>query len=366
MKGTVVYLYAFDVSAEIRTASIREVLSEKPFPFQIRVGATAPKDVRIYQPLTIGLKPEEVESSVGRVSLRPFVKLFDIGVLSISYEIPFETGSLDDLVAYHRLTIGGAPLDRRAEGLCAQLTRELAAYMDKPAPEKPPVEAYTVFCLEAIEGVAPGGVPGWARTHGREIAALLTEEAIPDRLSEDQIRETLRQSLSYTNTDFAVVDWDAALIVDQSGYYDDVIYVIELANLQLEEFHLLDDRLDRFFLDAYDDLESYSTKRKFFSSPQKALRTLRAIRMDITKMSEEVTNITKFVGDWYLARVYLACKDRFHLGHWESTVDQKLVQLDHLYQLVHTDTYDRRMLFLEAVIVLLFIVDLVALFFLKR
>src|SRR5688572_17060454 len=110
MKGTVVYLFAFDIAAEIRTSAVREVLSERPFPFQIRVGAAAPRDVPIYTPLTVSLKPQEIPSTVGRILMKPFIKVFDVGVISISYEVPFEKTKLADLVPYHQLTIGDTPL----------------------------------------------------------------------------------------------------------------------------------------------------------------------------------------------------------------------------------------------------------------
>src|ERR1043166_1197684 len=96
MKGTVVYFFAFDVANDIRTELVREILSERPFPFQIRVGVAVPKDVPFYRPLTIGLKPEELDSNVGRVTLKPFVKIFDVGVLSISYEIRFDVSRSEE------------------------------------------------------------------------------------------------------------------------------------------------------------------------------------------------------------------------------------------------------------------------------
>jgi len=34
--------------------------------------------------------------------------------------------------------------------------------------------------------------------------------------------------------------------VDLSGYVDDVIYILELANVQLEELRMMDQTLDRF------------------------------------------------------------------------------------------------------------------------
>ena len=362
MKGTVVYFFAFDVAGEIRTPLVREVLSQRPFPFQIRVGGAAPRDVPFYRPLTVSLKPEELDSNVGRVTIKPFIKVFDVGVLSISYEVAFAVGALVDLVPYHQLTVGGVTLTARAERLSALIAENLRAYMVKPTEERPPVEAYTAFCLEDVGG----GVQEWSASHRTEIAALLSEEAIPERLAKGQVDETFRHSLSYTTEDVTIVDWDAAIVVDRSGYYDDVLYMIELANLQLEEYKLLDDRLDRHFLGAYEDLERHHKVARLFSGPSAPLRALRAYRMDITKMSEEVSNITKFVGDWYLARVYLACKDRFHLGHWETTVDQKLLELDRLYSLAQAEVYERRMLLIELLVLALFLFDVIGLILFKK
>lgn len=361
MKGRVVYFFAYDVAGEIRTPLVREVLSQQPFPFQIRVGGAVPRDVPIYRPLTVSLKPEVHDSNVGRVTLRPFVKVFDVGVLSISYEVVFEVASLVDLVPYHLLTAAGVPLGVRAERLAATVAENLRPFMIKPTEERPPVEAYTAFCLEDVGG----GVQEWVSRSRQEIAGLLCEEAVSERLAKGQVDETMRHALSYTTEDATVIDWDAALVVDRSGYFDDVLYMIELANLQLEEYKLLDDRLDRHFLEAYDDLEHYQRLPRLRFAPTARLRALRAYRMDMTKMSEELSNITKFVGDWYLARVYLACKDRFHLKHWETSVDQKLLELDRMYSLVQSEIYDRRMLVLELFIVALFVFDIAALFFRK-
>jgi uncharacterized Rmd1/YagE family protein len=78
-------------------------------------------------------------------------------------------------------------------------------------------------------------------------------------------------------------------------------------------------------------------------------------------LSDELSNITKFFGDWHLARIYKGLSDRFHLGDWHHTIDQKLQTLDDLYQILRTDQTNRTMLLLEVTIVLLFIIDLVVL-----
>lgn len=350
MKGKVVYLYAFDVADEIRTSEIREILSRKPFPFQIRVGSQAPKDVRIYQPLTISLENEPA-------GVHTFVKIFDVGVISISFEVAIDVPSCVALVPRH-----SAPdLEKRAEEIRAQTLASLKPVLVRPNAEQGVAEAYTVFCVNGVLG----DVEAWARENRRAVAALLNEEADPARLSTSQVEETWTHSLSYATDDLAVIDWDAALVVDGAGYFDDVLYVIELANLQLEEFKLLDDRLDAVFDRAHRDLEKSGGPLLFLISPRKRLRALRSMRMDTMKMSEELSNITKFVGDWHLARVYLACKARFHLGRWESSVDQKLQELDRIYTIVHDDITTRRSMALEVMIVALFIIDILALFFWK-
>jgi hypothetical protein len=57
MKGEVIYLYAFDVANEINTSRVQEVLSEKPFPFEIQMDRTLPKDMPLYKPLAIQPPP---------------------------------------------------------------------------------------------------------------------------------------------------------------------------------------------------------------------------------------------------------------------------------------------------------------------
>src|SRR5207248_11661496 len=89
---------------------------------------------------------------------------------------------------------------------------------------------------------------------------------------------------------------------------------------------------------------------------------LREMRGDLTRLRDELSNTTKFLRDWHLARIYENISARLHLGHWHRTIDQKLKTLANLYQLLQHDQTNRWMLMLEATIVLLFVIDLVLLF----
>jgi uncharacterized Rmd1/YagE family protein len=132
---------------------------------------------------------------------------------------------------------------------------------------------------------------------------------------------------------------------------------MELANLQLAELEAYDRILDDSMERSYRDLGRRNLRTKVHM-----LRELREIRIDMARVSDELMNITKFFGDWHLARIYENIAARFHLGDWHRTVEEKLKTLDELYEILKHDQNNRWMLILESTIVLLFIIDLVILF----
>ncbi len=214
-------------------------------------------------------------------------------------------------------------------------------------------EAYTVFCLTDVGGSQD--VNQWL-TENRRAAAGLLSETEPGRLSEAQVAEILRIQRSFENSDLVVVDWDAALVADLEGYLDDTLYALELANLQLEELRVMDRRLDKYLDRAYEDLDR--PRLPLIGAASNPLRNLRRFRMDVTKITDEITHITKFFGDWHLARVYLGARDRFYLDQWRASVEQRLAQLDKLYSVVHSEANEQRMLVLEVIVVIFFAVEL--------
>ncbi|MGA9778893.1 MAG: hypothetical protein ACLPRE_05485 [Limisphaerales bacterium] len=355
MKGEVVYLYAFDVANEIVTSRVEEILSEKPFPFEIRMDRTLPKDMPLYKPLAI--EPHPLPARLQGAPVRLLIRVYDVGVVTVMMRAAFETGALAGLMPFHNPKLeSGLTLDTMALKLCAEVCDSLKDLLVGRTEFPPPPEAYTVFCLSDLGSVDDAN--RWLGEQRREVAGLLTETA-PDRLSEAQVTEVLRIQRSFENADLAVIDWDAALVVDLTGYVDDVLYALELANLQLEEFRVMDRRLDAYLDRAYEDLER--RPMPLFGQASMTLRHLRRFRVDVAKLTDEVTHITKFFGDWHLARVYLGARDRFYLDQWRASVEQRLAQLDKLYSVVHTEVNEQRMLWLEIIIVIFFALDLLIL-----
>jgi hypothetical protein len=360
MKGEVIYLYAFDVANEIITPRVQEILSEKPFPFEIRKDRTLPKDMPLYKPLAI--EPHPLKEKLYGAPVRPLIRIYDVGVVTVMMRVSFAAGGLGDLMLFHNPRFEeGLTLDQVAVDFCSKVCDSLKDSVVGRTEFPPPPEAYTVFCLTDLEGAKD--VNCWLGEHRREVAGLLTETS-PEKLSETQVNEVLRIQRSFENTDLAVIDWDAALVVDLTGYADDVLYALELANLQLEEFRVMDQRLDKYLDRAYGDLDRRGWA--LFGAANKTLKHLRRFRVDVAKLTDEVTHITKFFGDWHLARVYLGARDRFYLDQWRTSVEQRLAQLDKLYSVVHSEVNEQRMLWLEIVIVIFFALDLAIMLWVKR
>jgi len=352
--GEVVYLYAFDVSNEARLEGVETLLGSKPVPFAVWPRRTVPRYVPLSNPLTV--EPEPPAARVNGLPVRLRVRVFSVGVVSVTARVKVKGGAPGDLMTLHNPRLDdGRPLDVLARDLCAAVYRELGDRLVRPGLISDP-EAYTVFLLTGLGDERDAN--RWLADRRREVAGLLAETP-PDRLSEPQTDEILRLRRSFENSDLVVIDWDAALVIDLDGYAEDVLFVLELANLQLEEFQWMDRVLDGYLDRAYEDMP----RRRWwaFGATSTVLKSLRQLRLDLARLADEVAHATKFVGDWHLARVYALARERFHLDQWRASVGERLRQLDELYTLTRGELYERRMYWLEIIIVGLFVTDLVVL-----
>src|SRR6185436_9953946 len=132
----------------------------------------------------------------------------------------------------------------------------------------------------------------WLHNNRRDVAALLTEETDPKLLSDQEAEESTGKYFSYYERDLVVIDWDAALVVDEPRFFDEVLYIMELSNLQLAELEAYDRILDAAVDRSYRDLSSSSRLRGRTTTTVQ--RELREIRVDLARLSDELSNITKF------------------------------------------------------------------------
>jgi hypothetical protein len=359
-KGEVVYIYAFDVAYEMVRQPVRELLGQPVAQFVVDASKRSPRHLFFYRPQMVRLPPLERIGPGGPLRIERVVKLLPVGALSITIRVPFEVERIEDLVGYHDLQFTNGSLHEEVRRLAEEVRAELKPYYIRPVPQLAEEEAYTVFCIESpliSDDGTPLNAEQWWRANRRALASLLTQEPDIDHLSKQEADESTGRYLSYYEHDLVVVDWDAALIIDERQNFDETLYVMELANLQLAELEAYDRILDSALERSYRDLTSRPLR-----GGANTLRELRELRIDLARFSDELSNITKFFGDWHLARIYENISARFHLSDWHKTLDGKLKTLDDLYQLLSHDRTNRLMLNLEITIVLLFVIDLVILF----
>ncbi len=357
--GRVVYLYAFDVAYEMKRLPVQELLGQPMAQFSVDASKRSPRHLFFFRPQMVRLPPMERIGPRGPVRVERSVKLLPVGALSVTVSVPFVVSAIEDLVVYHDLEFSNGALQQEVRQLAEEARQELARFFIRPAPQLADEEAYTVFCIDsplAAEDGRPLSAEDWLAQHRREVAALLTQESDIGLLSRQEAKESTDRYLSYYQNDLTVLDWDAALAVQEPHQLDEILYVLELANLQLAELEAYDRLLDTALERSYRDLAGPARRAR-----GEVMRELREIRLDLARFSDELSNIKKFFGDWHLARIYQNISARFHLADWHRTIDEKLKTLDDLYQLLNQDRINRWMLTLEVIVVVLFVLDLILL-----
>lgn len=357
--GQVVYIYAFDVAYDTARQPLRQLLGQPVEQFSMDGSKRSPRQFFFYRPQMVRLPPVERHGPFGRVRVDRAIKLLPVGAISITIRVPFTVSQIDDLVVFHDLKFGECSLHDEARRLAQEVVAELKSHFIRPQELLPEEEAYTVFCIAAPPRSREGSAvtaESWFQSRRRAVAALLTQESEGERLSKQESEESTGRYLSYYNNDLVVIDWDAALLMDEPEDFDETLYIMELANLQLAELEAYDRILDNALERSYRDLSDRTLR-----SRADTLRQLREIRIDLARFNDELSNITKFFGDWHLARIYEKVASRFHLGDWHRNIEGKLKTLAELYQLLKQDQTNRWMMILEVTVILLFIIDLVVL-----
>jgi hypothetical protein len=215
------------------------------------------------------------------------------------------------------------------------------------------VEDYVIFQIGEFAG--PTGIEELITHYAQHIAQILRAEA--RELSADEVADALSHRISFGKDDIVLVDWNASLVVDKEA--EDILTILEFANVELLEMRFLDQRLDEALGLAYDRLSH--RKRRWFPSSANAtaLRDVSQWQVDSAVLFEGVNNVLKLLGDQYLARVYHLTAERFHLTEWDASILRKLETLESIYQKISDQVVSRRMEILEWIIIALFVIEII-------
>lgn len=351
-KSTVRVLFAYDVGLSIQLQSCSRHVTGLTADERIQHKGHAPQYFQFDPaPLHVLQEIEPVRVAGHSSTTSCEITLFDFGGVSVAYEIPF-AGEFEDLIALScelaKSELFRDDSRRRVENIL-DLVREAVT---KPG-LAPLDEDYLVFHIDAFEGDI--AIADLYTLHAPAAARLLRSER--DALSDQEIQDALAGRVSFGVKDVALVDWNAALLLDREPF--DVLAVLEFANLQLLEMRFLDSQLDTALDRSYEVL---SRPRPWINvrlpgTTRHELRRIAQMKIDGAILFERVSNAIKMLGDQYLARVYRQVSQRYRMQEWNAGILRKLDTIESIYQKAHDHSSSVRMEALEWVVILLIAIE---------
>ena len=357
--GEVVFLRIFDLGGTLDLSRARKGLGDMAVLSRVHPSRAAPEYMSFAAPIPIDLSSLNLEltdedGKPAAISAR----LYEVGAVAIMLRLQLRGEKIMDLARYQNMQLysQGKPVKRPqlaaqvVETLKPLLRPALVDVFDVPIESEP----YTAYVLTE----APDGAETLFREQRAQIAALLISEPFPEKLAPSEVEDTLKNWTSYYREDLVAADWDAAFMVEPSGQYEDILYIFEVANLQLLALRKYDLYLDATLDRGYAEYNRLSVGPPVSTgSAREMVRELSEVRMDLAKVTDEVANTAKFFGDWYVARVYMGLAAKLHISDYHRIVEEKLATLNELYQSVLAEIDRRQALVLEITVVVLIVIE---------
>jgi hypothetical protein len=351
--GSVLALIQFDVSEELRLDYLQQAVSARTLQ-QPTMKHLAPSYVRYQRPPVVGpIGPLVLESGE---SLTGEVKYYDYGVVSLVLQLPFE-GDWDSLVRLASRWVWDIDFASRAEAMIRQrLEKVTAAALVKPY-SRWLSEDYFIFHIREAAGTPTA--EEMTREHGLQIAQVVRGDR--QRLSEGECGEVLHSQISYYANDMAVIGWNAAFLYDSTTGAEMAIQLLEYANSQLLEFRHYDELLSGVLDSVYDSLEEKKGVWARWRLARSAT-SLHTVLLDVGELTERADNAIKFLSDMFAARLYKLAAAKVGVPDYKDLVAQKLKTAEDLYDYMVDQFNQSRAFFLEAIVVLILLIELFYLF----
>jgi hypothetical protein len=350
--GSVRVLIQFDVCEEMRLDRLQQIIESRTVQ-QPNLKHAAPAYVRYQRPPVVVAADPLVLDSGERLTGE--IKYYDYGVVSVLFEIPF-TGDWDGLVRLASRWVWDIDFASRVELIIRQRLDRAAAAMVKPY-SKWLSEDYFIFHAREVTGQPTGSE--LTRNFGRQIAQVVRGDRQP--LSDGECAEVLNSQISYYASDVAVIGWNAAFLYDTAAGAETGIQLLEYANSQLLEFRHYDELLSGVLDGAYDTL-GHKTGRLAQWRMSRSANQLHTVLLEVSELTERADNAIKFLSDMYAARLYKLAAAKVGVPDYKNLVTQKLRTAEDLYESMVEQFNQSRGFFLEAVVVVILLIELFFLF----
>jgi hypothetical protein len=352
IRGSVLVLIQFDVCEEIKLDELRKIFGARTLQ-QPSFKHPAPGYVRYQRPPVVEpIEPLVLDSGE---RLEGQIKYYDYGVLSVVFELPF-SGDWDMLIRLSSRWVWDVDFERHASRIVHQKLERSAPALVKPYPEWLS-EDYFIFHVREIDG-SPGAAE-LITSHGARIAQVVRGET--SQLSEGERNEILQSRTSYYPNDLTVIGWNAAFLYDSEAGAETAIQLLEYANSQLLEFRHYDELLTRELEGVYAFLDKGTGMLARWRLARAASK-LHTVLLDVSELTEHADNAIKFLSDMFSARLYKLAASKVGVPDYKDLVTQKVHTAEELYRFMVDQFNQSRAFVLEALVVIILIVELVYLF----
>lgn len=357
--GSCRFMFAYDAGFQIDLDEARKLTADAT-PYQIVRGRRPSPGWFGYQPAPLRLVVNIGSVAIGDYATDATVEMivYDFGAILVTFNIPFDC-AVDRLAALGLALYDNDDLQSRARKSVTDVFESIRNAVERPN-LRDIVEDYCVFAISERDGEEPP--TAFLDRHAQSLGRAIEAEA--GELGENQLARTLGGRMSYGVDDLAVIDWNAAILLDPEP--DDLIAVLQHANVELLQLRILDEELDSI-LDHSDELLARFVNRRWYPlfKDEALVSRFAMVQTDAAVLFEGVNNAIKLMGNQYLARVYRLASERLSLPAWQSNVQRKLDAADGVYQRITDTAATRRLETLEVVIIVLIAISIVLPFIVK-
>lgn len=346
-EGEVYAFRVFDIGSAIDISEAAQILEKQKSLHSYRLRKSTRSILISEHPLVLTLEPFSQVIDGHTYEIQSVAKLWSFGAISIQLIFKIERAfTVDQLceVAY---------IFERDDAFHAQVVLQVEKLIVilEPSIEKPSLweryEDYLVFNIKKAKGIDEDLKRSFLN---HSITALILAEK-PQKYAPQMLASLEQCIYQYSAHDLVILHWNGALIYDLADAAD-ITLTIEFVLCSLLELRYYDEKLDLQLAALYQKI--VKKRPSVFYNPYKEISDKAAIQyIEISEIVDRVGNAFKTLGDYYFATIFRAATQKFYIGDWRKSVDEKLNNLAEVSKLFQGEIDERRNQLMEIVIIIL-------------
>lgn len=359
--GSILIFNVFDIGWEINLSSAEAILIERQkSSLRFKFSKNSGKAIIIKEaPLRIDISSEFINILNKKYRYTASAKIWDYGALSVTIQLYLdENTSWDDLTKLSEHLERSSDIEQIARAIKNEIKNLILPAIRLPK-EWDKFEDYTIYFFENIDGIEnPKEIFDKA-----DVPSLILGE-FSNKLSEISSIPITENYIQYYDNDIAIIDWDAAVVIEPDGSKD-VCDAIEFSLTHLLELryydYLIDSKLDVLYDSVEEQRRGLNLKSlvnlKYENIGEEAVKNY----IEFSDLIGKIENSFKTVGDPYIATVFRTCAEQFRFDDWNNSISRKMKTLFEITQIIQAELNAMRSHMLEIIVIILIAIEIVPL-----